>query len=90
MQAWQIGALVAGILFPVLGVLQAYLLNQVRVELGAVRITMLEGRAIDAKEVRSWVEGEFARREALHQTHEALGARLLVLESRRRSSDVIS
>lgn len=62
MQIVQISAAVAVILFPLLGALNVYLLNQVRLELAALKIQMLEARTADAKELRAWVEAEFLRK----------------------------
>jgi hypothetical protein len=87
MQAWQMAAFVAAVVFPALGIINAYLLNQVRVELAAVRIQMLEARASDGREVRAWVESEFTRKDAAKVTSEALSARVGVFESRRRHND---
>jgi hypothetical protein len=90
MQAWQIAALVAAVIFPALGIINAYLLNQVRVELAAVRIQMLEARAQDAKEVRAWSELTFETRATADATTKALDTRLTSLESRRRFGDALS
>jgi hypothetical protein len=74
--SWQLAASISGILFPVLGLLNVFLLNQVRIEVSALKIHMLEARAQDERALRSWVESEFLRKELLDDRLDALAARL--------------
>ena len=57
---WQIlatiGGVVAGIVVPALGLLNAWLLVQIRVEITKLKIEMLEQQNKDKNELRSWVE----------------------------------
>jgi len=84
---WQVLAVLAAIVFPFLGILNVYLLNQVRLGVTDMKLQMLEARAKDMKELRDWVESEFHRKEAGRFADESLATRLASLEARRRLTD---
>ena len=85
--SWQILATLISLVIPVLGILNAWLLNQVRLEISALKIEMLTARAADKQELRSWVEAEFQRKEELHAKLEAVTTRMERLENRRRRDE---
>ena len=87
MQIWQIVGIVAAVVFPLLGLLNAYLLNQVRLAIADLRLQMVEARAQDSKDLRTWVDAEFLRREAAIARHDAITARLRVIEVRLHLGD---
>ncbi len=87
MQAWQIVATVAAVVFPVLGLLNAYLLNQVRLAIADLKLQMVEARTQDSKDLRTWVDAEFLRRESALARHDALVARIRVIEIRLHLGD---
>ena len=84
---WQILGVVAAVAFPLLGILNAYLLNQVRLEIGELKIQMLELRVKDREDTRMWIEAEFMRKAEAISRFDALHGRISRIENRRRDSD---
>jgi len=79
MVLWQILASIAAVLFPLLAVLNVYLLNQVRIGVTDLKVQMLEARAQDIRELRGWVEAEFMRRDSALAVTDALSLRIAAL-----------
>jgi hypothetical protein len=62
---WQVAACIAAVAFPLVGLLNAWLLNQVRTEIAAVKLEIAETRAADKEQLKAWAEERFlTKREA--------------------------
>ena len=83
---WQIVGILLAAGIPLSGFLNAYLLNQVRIEIGTLKLQMAEVRAKDWEESRMWIEAEFMRKTEVISRIETIAARVDRVENRRRDA----
>lgn len=85
---WQTWAAIAAVAVPMMGLLNAWLLVQIKVEISSLKIEMLQQRVSDQKEIREWVESEFLRRAEHDARVSELRARIDRVEHTRRRDDL--
>lgn len=83
MNTWTTEAIVS-VGVPVLGILNAWLLVQIRVEITGLKLEILQQRVEDRDELRKWVESEYLRKTEVEARMQTLEARFDRLENRRR------
>ncbi len=81
--SWQSLATLAGLAIPALGLVNAWLLNQVRMEISALTIQMLQSRASDREELHEWIETDFMRKAEILAKFDILTDRVCRVEDRR-------
>jgi hypothetical protein len=79
---WQALAAFTAFCFPALGLLNAWLLNQVRVEIATLKIQMVEERGADRERIKAWAEATFLRQDSANLRFESLEERLDLMLAR--------
>jgi TPP-dependent indolepyruvate ferredoxin oxidoreductase alpha subunit len=94
--SWQMVTALGGLAVALLGALNSWLMLQmkartshsqlkVETEIGALRVEIVESRALDRDTLRHWAEAEFVRKDSLSSQLATWQARLERLEDRRRA-----
>lgn len=78
---WTIVAVVVSIIVPALGLLNAYLLIQIKVEISGLKLETLQQRMQDKEDVRAWFKAEIETR------LQSFSLRFERLENRRRAEE---